>query len=197
MSQYFENDNNLRSQKRLLKCYINNQELHFYSDVGVFSNTKIDYGSFAFLKTLLREDKVSSLLDVGCGYGFLGISLSYFKMADFVDMVDINIRAVKLTQENILLNNVINANCFISDAFINVNKKYQRIIMNPPIRTGKKNIYKMFSDAKEHLLTNGTLFIVIKKDLGANSALKELSNIFTNALIVQKDKGYWIIKAND
>ena len=101
MNHYYRNDDNLKSQKRVLDLYINDNKLSFVSDIGVFSNTQIDYGSYTFLKTILKEESVDTLLDVGCGYGVLGITLKYLKHANNVDMIDINERAVELTKLNI------------------------------------------------------------------------------------------------
>lgn len=195
MGQYFENNSNLESKKRLLKLYINDNSLSFYSDSGVFSNDKIDYGSYTFLKTLLNEDKVNSILDVGCGYGTLGITLLYFKWCKVASLVDVNLRALELTKENIKLNNVSNASCFESDGFLMVNDKYDAIIINPPIRAGKRVIYKMYEDSKSHLNDNGKLYIVIHKDLGANSSISKLKEIYNKVEIINKDKGYFIIRS--
>ena len=195
MSHYFENDENLKSFKRSLKLYINNKELSFTSDSGVFSNTQIDYGSYTFLKTLLNEEKINDLLDVGCGYGVLGITLKYFENATNVDMVDINPKAVNLCLENINYYQMNNVKCFISDGFEKINKKYDRIVINPPIRAGKAIIYKMFEDSIKHLNESGALYIVIKKSLGAPSAIKKLQSIYQHVEVLNKDKGYFIIKS--
>lgn len=195
MNHYFKNDDNLKSEKRVLNLYINDNKLSFVSDVGVFSNTQIDYGSYTFLKTILKEKNVESLLDVGCGYGVLGITLKYLNHANKVDMVDINERAVNLTKQNIENYKLENINCFVSDGLNNVSDKYDRIVINPPIRAGKVVIYKMFEDSKLHLNDNGALYIVIKKSLGAPSAIKKLQELFTNVEVLEKDKGYFIIKS--
>lgn len=195
MNHYFRNDDKLKSEKRVLDLYINDNKLSFVSDIGVFSNTQIDYGSYTFLKTILKEEKVTKLLDVGCGYGVLGITLKYLKHAEVVDMVDINERAVDLTKINIDRYKLENVNCFISDGLNNVEGKYDRIVINPPIRAGKVVIYKMFEDSKLHLNDNGALYIVIKKSLGANSAIKKLQEVFSNVEVLEKDKGYFIIKS--
>lgn len=195
MNHYYRNDDDLKSQKRVLNLYINDNKLSFVSDVGVFSNTQIDYGSYTFLKTLLKENKVVDLLDVGCGYGVLGITLKYLKHAINVDMVDINNRAVELCNENIKNYKLDNTNCFVSDGFSLVEKKYDRIVINPPIRAGKKVIYKMFEDSVKHLNEKGALYIVIKKSLGAESSIKKLSELFNNVEVLNKDKGYYIIKS--
>ena len=195
MNHYFKNDDKLKSEKRVLDLYINDNKLSFVSDVGVFSNTQIDYGSYTFLKTILKEEKVDRLLDVGCGYGVLGITLKYLHHANVVDMVDINERAVLLTKENIEYYKFSNSNCFVSNGFESINRKYDRIVINPPIRAGKEVIYKMFDDSVNHLNENGALYIVIKKSLGAPSAMKKLSTIYKNVEIIKKDKGYYIIKS--
>lgn len=195
MGHYFENDENLKSFKRSLKLYINEQELQFISDTGVFSNTQIDYGSYTFLKTLLKEKSIDDLLDVGCGYGVLGITLKYFKKAVNVDMVDINPKAVSLCQENINYYNMENVKCFISNGFEKINKQYDYIVINPPIRAGKAIIYKMFEDSIKYLKNDGALYIVIKKSLGAPSAISKLQSIYRKVEVLNKDKGYYIIKS--
>ena len=195
MSHYFENDTSLKSNRRLLKLYINDKVLSFNSDSGVFSNTQIDYGSFTFLKSLIQENNVVDLLDVGCGYGVLGITLKLFDKCQNVTMIDINPKAVSLCQENIDFYNLDNTNCFVSDGLNNVVGLFDQIVINPPIRAGKVVIYKMFEDSKTHLKENGKLYIVIKKDLGANSAIKKLSELFNKVEVIKKDKGYFIIKS--
>ena len=195
MGHYFENDSNLKSNRRSLDLYINDNKLSFVSDSGVFSNTQIDYGSYTFLKELLKQDRVIDLLDVGCGYGVLGITLKYLNSCENVDMIDINPKAVSLTNENINYYKLENTNCFVSDGLNEVTKCYDRIVINPPIRAGKSVIYKMFDDSVKHLKENGALFIVIKKSLGANSAIKKLQELFKNVEVLKKDKGYYIIKS--
>lgn len=195
MSHYFQNDTSLKSNRRLLKLYINDKVLSFNSDSGVFSNTQIDYGSFTFLKSLIQENNVVDLLDVGCGYGVLGITLKLFDKCQNVTMIDINPKAVSLCQENIDFYNLDNTSCFVSDGLNNVVGLFDQIVINPPIRAGKAVIYKMFEDSKTHLKENGKLYIVIKKDLGANSAIKKLSELFNKVEVIKKDKGYFIIKS--
>ena len=197
MSHYFENDVNLKSNKRHLKLYINDNILSFVSDSGVFSNTQIDYGSFTFLKTLLKLENVTSLLDVGCGYGVLGITLKYFGKCQNATMIDINPKAVSLCQENINNYKLENISCFESDGLNNVDGLFDQIVINPPIRAGKAVIYKMFEDSVKHLNENGCLYIVIKKNLGANSAISKLSTLYKKVEVLDKDKGYFIIKSSN
>ena len=87
-------------------------------------------------------------------------------------------------------------NYFVSDGFSKVDSKFNEILVNPPIRAGKSVIYKMFNDAYDHLHENGNLWVVIRKQQGASSAIAEITSIFKNCQIIEKKKGYWILKAS-
>ena len=193
MSHYYELDEDLKENKRKLILYINGQELPFYSNSGIFSNTKIDYGSFIFLKRLLIEGSVDSLLDVGCGYGVIGIILSKNKNVKTVTMLDVNHRALELARRNVALNKV-EASIVESDGFSNIKNEYDTIITNPPIRAGKAVIYKIYEDANKHLRKGGILYLVINKKHGAPSTIKELNDIFGNCEIVDKKAGFHVLK---
>lgn len=167
---------------------------HFNSDNGVFSKNKIDFGSRLLVETFLEknEQNIKNLLDVGCGYGFMGIVLSKL-LGCFTTLTDVNKRAVHLTKMNIKENQV-NAECLISNAYENVEKKYDVIATNPPIRAGKEIVLKIVKEAKEYLKAQGELWFVIRKDQGAKSIIKEIENIY-EINIVKKDKGFYIINA--
>lgn len=196
MEHYFTNNETLESELRLLKYNYAGNEFIFYSDNGVFSKTKIDYGSQLLIDTIIKHDRRQgiSVLDLGCGYGFLGIILAKVMQAK-VNLVDINKRAVHLTKRNISENNLQEqATCFESDAYQNITSKYDLIVVNPPIRAGKETVYTMLSDAQNHLTEEGNLWFVIRKNQGAKSTVKYLENSFT-CEIIEKNKGFYVIKA--
>ncbi len=195
MSHYYAFDASLKSHPYYLDAYFNNVKLTFKSDRGVFSNKEIDFGSFLLIKTLLSYPSVEEILDVGCGYGVIGLSLAFFKKCSHVEMIDINPRAIALSLENQQNLSIQNADIYLSDGLTKVTHLFDRIVMNPPIRAGKKVIYQMFEDAFTHLRDAGDLWIVIKKDLGAPSAQKKLQALFQEVQIILKNKGYWIIQA--
>ena len=175
MSHYFTNDNNLKSDKKIIKINFNNQNISLYTDNGVFSKEHFDYGSKLLINNFIKEEKNGRVLDLGCGYGIIGIILSQNKDL-FIDMVDINERAVKLSKENIKLNNITNCNCFKSNIYSEVKEKYNYIITNPPIRAGKEVIRKFLFEAKAHLQNNGEVWFVMRKDHGVKSMIKELES---------------------
>ncbi len=164
----------------------------FNSDLGVFSKDKIDYGSKLLLETFLKNTKQSNLkiLDMGCGYGFIGIVISKV-LNTSVDMCDVNLRAINLCENNIKQNNV-KAFALESDAYQNISNKYDIIITNPPIKVGKKITLKILLDAKKFLEKNGTLWFVMRKDHGAKSIIKTLENDYL-CQVIEKSKGFYII----
>lgn len=194
MSQYFDNDKNIKSEKRLIKFNFNNKEFSVYSDNGVFSKDRFDYGTRLLLESIDIDNLNGNVLDLGCGIGVVGLILGTFNKNIVVDMVDVNERAIKLAIENIKLNSL-NNNIFISDVYSNVNDKYDYIITNPPIRAGKDVIRRFLLGAKDYLSDNGTLYFVMRKDHGLKSMIKELEEIY-EVEIINKDKGFYIVRCS-
>ena len=190
MSYYFTNDESLKSEVKKINVKINNLPFSFYTDNGVFSKKGLDFGTRTLLESLTNIK--GNVLDVGCGYGPIGIYVAkIFKTS--VDMVDINKRSLDLSLKNAKLNNV-TVNIFESNLYENINKKYDFIITNPPIRVGKKILYQLLFEAKKYLNKDGELWLVINKDQGAKSVLKDLSLEYKTS-IVTKNKGFYIIRA--
>ena len=165
---------------------------HLYTDAGVFSKKMVDYGSQVLLNALDLE-RGKNLLDVGCGYGPLGISLAKVQGVQST-MIDINSRAIDLAKKNAERNGVV-AHIFQSNIYENVSEKFDYIISNPPIRAGKKVVHEIIEGAFDHLNQGGSLTIVIQKKQGAPSAKVKMENVFGNAEIIRKDKGYYILRS--
>lgn len=189
MSHYFTNDINLKHNVDKKNVVINGKEFTFFTDNGVFSKKGLDFGTRTLLESL-PEDLKGDILDFGCGYGPIGIYLKKSYDCE-VDMLDINERSVSLAKKNADLNNA-KVNIFLSDIYSNVNKKYDYIVTNPPIRVGKQILYKILFDAKDYLKENGKIYLVINKDQGAKSLMKDLANSYKVSL-VNKNKGFFII----
>lgn len=196
MSHYFENDKNLKSEIRELSYKYNSSFFIFYSDNGVFSKNNIDYGSRLLIETYLKENDINEkrVLDVGCGYGFLGIMVS--RVTDsYAEMIDINKRAVHLTNMNIKRYKDFKGKTYVSNVYENVEGKYDIIITNPPIRIGKEKLLEILIGAFDHLEDNGLLYYVIRKDQGALSIKKILEENGINVEVINRDKGYFIYRA--
>lgn len=168
----------------------------FITDRGVFSKGTVDYGSRVLIDAFewgnLPE---GAILDVGCGYGPIGLSLANASGRE-VEMVDINQRAVELAQKNAATNRIENVDIHSSNIYeTHHQESYAAVVSNPPIRAGKNVVHEILSGAHPLLKTGGTLTIVIQKKQGAPSAQKKMQEVFGNAEIVIKDKGYYILRS--
>ena len=170
--------------------------LCFRSCDSIFSKNKIDDGTRSLLNAIQKHCILNGHgLDLGCGLGVIAIALIK-KFGVTFDMVDINNTAVKLSKENLIKNNVQkSANVFNSDGFNSVENMYDFIVTNPPIKTGKKLLFDLMSGAYEHLKDNGQLILVIRKDHGMESLKKHINSIFGNCEIIERNKGFYILKA--
>ena len=194
MSHYFTNDKNLVSNVKELVYKYSSFSFVFLSDNGVFSKKYIDYGSKLLLETYLSvENRPLKVLDVGCGYGFIGTVISVVNNSN-VDMIDINKRAVHLAKRNTKKIKEFSGNIFESDAYSEVKDKYDVIITNPPIRTGKAKVLEILLGAFDHMNEDGTLYFVIRKDQGALSIAKIIKENKCEIETINKEKGYFIYK---
>ena len=168
------------------------EKMTFLTDAGVFSKKMVDFGSQLLLKCL-EVDEGETVLDVGCGYGPLGLSLAkaYGVQAT---MVDINNRALDLAQQNAERNKV-EATIFQSNIYEQVEGHFDHVISNPPIRAGKQVVHEIIEKSKDFLEAGGDLTIVIQKKQGAPSAKSKMEEVFGNCEIVKKDKGYYILRS--
>lgn len=194
MGHYFINDEKLKSEKRNLYFEFNGISLKFASDNGVFSKNEIDEGSEILLTSFCDASKKGKTLDVGAGVGVIGITISKFFGSE-VDMLEINKRAVDLCRENIKTNSVTGCNVYESDIYEKANGKYDFVVSNPPIRAGKKVVFEILEKAKEHLNESGELWVVIRKNQGADSAKKKMIEVYGNCEIVKRDSGFYILKS--
>lgn len=190
MNHYFTNEE-VKSELRKINVNIFDKRFIFNVDNGVFSKKGLDFGSRTMIEVLINESLSGRGLDVGCGYGPIGIILSSFFHINF-DMIDVNKRAVHLCEMNIKENNV-TGNTFVSNIYENVNKKYDFIVTNPPIRAGKEIVYSILFGAKDYLLPGGVLYFVVNKNQGAKSMVRDLEKV-AKVDILKKHKGFFVIK---
>lgn len=194
---YYSEKPSVKSNKQTWSFRLRNKDFTFTSDSGVFSKKEVDFGSRLLIDSFEEPEVEGSILDVGCGYGPIGLSLA----SDFEDrtihMIDVNERAVELSNENAEQNGITNVKIYQSDLFSNVDsaQTFASILTNPPIRAGKKVVHAIFEKSAEHLKASGELWIVIQKKQGAPSAIENLEELFDEVSVVQKKKGYYIIKA--
>ncbi len=191
MGHYFINDENLKSEIQEFKVIINEKKFLFKTDNGVFSKGELDFGTRLLIDTVLKEDIKGYGLDLGCGYGAIGIILNKLKNIS-MDMSDVNRRALHLVKKNILENECLNIVVIESDGYLNIDKKYDFIVSNPPIRVGKEKLYQLIIDSKKHLNEDGKIYLVIRKEQGAKTFIRDMENYY-KIEVLEKKKGFFII----
>ena len=192
MGQYFDNEK-LPSKMVKTNAVILGKRFTFFTDNGVFSKDGLDFGSRLLLETIPLEEVGGKVLDMGCGYGVFGITLNKI-LSCSVDMVDVNLRALHLSEINAKENKCSNVRIFESFTYSNVDSKYTTIVTNPPIRAGKKVVYDIVMNAKNYLEVNGKLFLVIRKEQGAKSLIKDMQDNGYKVEILEKKCGFFILK---
>lgn len=197
MGHYFDESPEINSQIREISFTLFDKSYTYYTDNGVFSKSKIDEGTYIFLKVLLPLHLTGKILDLGCGYGPIGLTIAQNSEEARVDLADINSRALALASKSGERLNLNKRVTFLhSDIYEKIEGPYDSIVVNPPIRAGKVVTYSMYSGAYQRLIDGGSLYVVIRKKQGAESAFKYLETIFENVSVLYKEKGYWIIKAS-
>ncbi len=206
MEHYWNTEIDENFNAELFDFRFKEEEYKMYSSNAVFSSFKADEGSLILTAVLIEyiNDYLTNLssdeleffnaLDIGCGNGIISLLLASCIVAYQGDMIDISQRAIALAKMNInQFSCEEKLNVFASDKFAEIDKKYDIIYTNPPIRTGKKNVYAIFENSKEYLKDEGLFFAVIRKSHGAKSAIKKLHDVYGNCEIVKKSKGFYVI----
>ena len=194
MSHYFNKDidKEVKSQEFIYQVKFKDTTFSFVSDNGVFSKDFLDIGTKILLDNLDIKEK-SHILDMGCGIGVIGIILTKL-LGVTADLVDVNDRALRLSNINALRNHV-DVSVFESDFFQNISSKYDYIISNPPIHVGKEALHSFYENSVNYLHNDGELWLVINKKHGALTTIKKLEEIYGFVEVVNKKTGFYVIKA--
>lgn len=194
---YYSKKPQTESKPRQWKFTLLGHSFLFETDAGVFSKSEVDFGSRVLIDTFEPPELEGTILDVGCGYGPIGLAIAKQNPKRDVYMMDINERAIMLAKKNAQINGIQNVRIFESDGLDAVDKQLRiaAVLTNPPIRAGKEIIFKFYDGAFERLVDGGQLWVVIQKKQGAPSTVNHLQEKFTEVDVVEKKKGYWIIRA--
>lgn len=205
-SHYFLNDETLEDDIKEFSFSFRGAVYKFTSNSGVFSPGHVDDAS-ALLMREMPEINSGKFLDLGCGYGAIGISLAGAAARNAgvendtrvtnlfeLTMADVNERALDLAKLNAAKNGI-EAEFILSDCFDNIDGSFDAISLNPPIHAGKEVIFKMYEQSFEHLNEGGALYIVIQEKHGAPSTIKKLKEVFGNCTTLYKKKGYYVLES--
>lgn len=193
---YFTQNPQSGSKPRTWRKQIRENLYTFTTDEGVFSKNDIDFGTQLLIEQFEEPKIEGDFLDLGCGYGPIGIVLADLWQDRQVIMADVNERAITLAKKNAEQNNLTNVELVVSDRLSQLeNRLFATIVTNPPIRAGKQVVHAMFEESWHALHAQGELWVVIQKKQGAPSAKTKLTETFTRVDTMARSKGYYIFRA--
>lgn len=190
---YYTNNLDAQSNEKEIENILKGHKMKLTTDVGVFSKAGVDFGSQLLIETFIATDIPGKILDVGCGYGPIGLSLAKTYSVRQIHMVDVNERALVLSKKNAQINEIENVSIYESFCYESVSEKFAYILSNPPIRAGKQVVHTIIEEAKYHLEDQGQLWIVIQKKQGAPSAKKKMIDVYGNCEVIANKKGYFVL----
>lgn len=195
MDQYFTREPSSESRPVICQFEDRGRKYVFETDAGVFSRGEVDQGTEILLKAL--PDLDGDILDLGCGWGVVGTCLKGRNPDARIVMVDVNLRALELSRKNLSRNGA-SAEVLESDGFEGIrDRTFDAVVTNPPIRAGKEKVYEMLGDAAHSLKSGGQLFVVIRKQQGAESCMRYLKTLFDEVEKIDRSAGYWVLQARE
>ena len=191
MTHYYDKKQTSKLKIRQIKSIMRDHLFSFRTGSGVFSIKGVDAGTKLLVNSCIIDDKWT-VLDLGCGYGVVGIALKKVKPSMDVFMVDVNERAVTLAEKNAELNDV-KPHIVKGHLFEPFNKMlFNSIIVNPPYVAGKKFIYNMIEESKRHLVHSGLLQMVAKHQKGGKAISAKMEEVFGNVEDIARESGYHV-----
>lgn len=187
MKHYFSEKQNVAFTVKKFLAQVQGMQLEFYTAPGVFSKSRVDKGT-KLLVTAMQLNQGDKVLDMGCGIGIVGIVAAKRFNAQVL-MVDINERAIDLAKRNVKLNNVA-AEVRKSNVYENISETFDTILVNPPLKAGKKVCYAIIEQSIQHLTNRGTLQLVALHNKGGSTLAGRMKAVFGNVQAIAKQSGY-------
>lgn len=191
--QYFSKRPTSRSHPAKTAVAIRGVSLRLKTDAGVFSRRNLDRGTELLIEAL-QVGPCELILDLGCGYGVIGLVAARLSEGGHVILTDVNERAVALARTNRKRNAVVNAEIRKGDLYTPVaGLVFNHIVCNPPLRAGRGVVDRIIREAPAYLLDGGRLWLVAKTKLGADSIRKRMADVFGNAVVAKRGSGYKVV----
>ena len=166
---------------------------NFYTSHSVFSKKRIDPGTKLLIETMILPKK-GIILDLGCGYGAIGIVAASINRKLKVIMTDINSRSIELVKLNLKKNRVANAHVRKGNLYEPVKDlAFNAILLNPPISAGMELVKTMILEAPEKLTNQGLFQMVVRSKIGANIFPKLFQKSFGNFKVISRAAGYRVL----
>ncbi|TLZ85552.1 MAG: class I SAM-dependent methyltransferase [Methanobacteriota archaeon] len=193
--QYFEKRPASARRPARITVTIRGRPFLFQTDSGVFSREGLDRGTELLLEAI-EVGPCESILDLGCGYGVIGIVAAHLSQGGHVILTDVNERAAALARANLVANGTRNAEVRIGDVYAPIDDLvFDHILCNPPIRAGRVVVDRIISEAPSHLLDGGSLWLVARTRQGADTLRLRMTKAFDGADVVKRGSGYKVLRS--
>jgi len=189
---YYTKDPKSELKTFLVEKEILGNKIRLYTASGLFSKERLDKGSLLLIEN--AQIKGKDVLDLGCGYGVVGISIAK-RYGSAVTFSDINSRAVEFTIKNCKLNSIKEYSAVQSDGFEDISRKFDHILLNPPQTAGKDVCLRLIEESLEHLNHGGDLQIVARHNKGGKTLSEHMRTVFGNLSVSAKSGGFWVYRA--
>lgn len=192
--QYFAARPGAASAPERVRWTLPDRVVNLWTDRGVFSHGKVDRGT-DLLAREMRLPAAGEILDLGAGYGPLGLVAALRSPEARVTLVEVNERAAELAQRNLTENGVENAEVLVGDApEVLGERKFDAVVTNPPLRAGKVEVRRLLRDAAARLRPGGSLWLVAQTKQGAKTLARELAEFLDEVQTVEVSGGYRVIR---
>ncbi len=193
--QYFARKPASKGRPAEFRVFLRGRAFTFRTDAGVFSRGELDRGTELLLEAL-AIGPCALILDLGCGYGAVGIVAAHLSEGGHVVLTDVNERAIALARANLAANQVANAEIRLGDLYDPVAElAFDHIVCNPPIRAGRGTVDRIIAEAPEHLLAGGSLWLVARTKQGADSLRRRMAVAFGGAEVVRRGSGFKVLRS--
>jgi 16S rRNA (guanine1207-N2)-methyltransferase len=193
---YFSERPRARSSRRALRFLYRGELLSFVVDAGVFASHGLDPGTALLIEHLSLEDG-ARVLDLGCGWGAVGVAAGKSSPHGTIVLTDVNRRAARLASENIGRNGLGNAEVRVGRLFEPVaNERFDLIASNPPFRAGRATVLEMLVAAPDRLAAGGRLLLVGKGSQGIRFYQEWIRTHWDPGVrVVGRGSGYRVLEA--
>jgi len=194
MTHYYSEKQDSELKLYTIEIDLGGRKVELISASGVFSAKKLDRGTELLLNNLEKWDRV---LDLGCGWGTIGVLYALSYPDSQVVMSDVNKRAVKIARMNIRKHDLSNAKALNSDKFEKIEGSFDAILLNPPQTAGKQVCFDMIEGSKDYLNTGGELRIVARHNKGGKHLSEKMKEVFGNVTEIAKKGGFRVYNSNN
>ncbi|MCX8171207.1 MAG: methyltransferase [Candidatus Bathyarchaeota archaeon] len=180
---------------KLIHAYLRGRRFQFLTSKSVFSKNCVDLGTKILVEHMILPEK-GYVLDMGCGYGVIGIVAAALNPNIHVIMVDINRRAVNLAKHNIKINRVNNAEARCGNLYEPVKGMvFECILSNPPISAGMATVRAIVVEAPKYMSEGGMFQVVVRSKIGKERFTRMLNEVFGNSMVLARESGYRVLMA--